>query len=155
MTIDIFTTRFVDCHFDETVFPALGGGEKKHLEKQITWNAQLLSQFYPRTSQCELEVQRIIHSQNIANQLPNAFTDPKKITKSHVLAENASIRIEVPAGRYANESKACLKHGRPVGSKDKNPRKRKGANNQYCPNEEVDNFEGDIDINNHKSLKEI
>ena len=63
--------------------------------------------------------------QNIANQLPDAFTDPKKITKSHVLAENAPIRIEVPEGEYANKSKARLKRGRPVSSKDKNPKKRK------------------------------
>ncbi|KAM6576773.1 hypothetical protein CsatB_028610 [Cannabis sativa] len=41
----------------------------------------------------------------------------------------------------------------PVGSKDKNPRKRKGANNQDGPNEEAENFEEDVDIN--KSLEEI
>ena len=39
----------------------------------------------PRTNQCELEVQRIIHLQNLANQLPNAFIDTKKVTKSHIL----------------------------------------------------------------------
>ncbi|XP_062100999.1 uncharacterized protein LOC133806921 [Humulus lupulus] len=152
-TRDIFTTRFADFHFDETSFLAFGGEEKKQLEKQITWNAQSLSQFDPRTNQCELEVQRIIHLQNIANQLPDAFTDPKKITKSHIPTENAPARIEVPEGQFANETKACLKCGRPVRSKDSNHRKRKGANNQDGPNEEANNFKEDVDIN--KSLEEI
>ncbi|XP_062093870.1 uncharacterized protein LOC133799896 [Humulus lupulus] len=152
-TGDIFTARFADCHFDETSFPALGGGEKKQLEKQITWNAQSLYQFDPCKNQCKLEVQRIIHLQNIANQLPDAFTNPKKITKSHISAENAPVRIEVPKGQFSNETKARLECGRPVGSKDKNPRKRKGVNNQGGPNEEADNFEEGVDIK--KSLEEI
>ncbi|XP_062085671.1 uncharacterized protein LOC133791773 [Humulus lupulus] len=137
------------------VYVGFRGRRKETAGKKITWNAQLLSQFDPHTNQCELEVQTIIHLQNIANQLPDAFTDPKKITKSHVPAENASVRIEVSEGKYANESKACLECGRPVGSKDKNHRKRKGTNNQDGPNEEADNFEGYIDINNLKSLEEI
>jgi len=128
-TGDLFTARFADCQFDENNFPALGG-EKKQLEQQITWHAHLLNQFDPRTKQCELEVQRIVHLQNIANQLPNAFTDPKKVTKSHIPAVNAPIRIEVPEGpgnSIANGSNTRLKRGRPIGSKDKIPRKRKGA----------------------------
>ena len=72
LTGDVFTARFADCHFNETNFPTLGGGIKK-LEKEIAWNASLLSHLDPRTNQCELEVQKIIHLQNIANQLPNAF----------------------------------------------------------------------------------
>jgi len=34
-TGDIFMARFVDCHFNEAIFPVLGG-EKKQLEKEIT-----------------------------------------------------------------------------------------------------------------------
>ena len=34
----------------------------------------------PRTNQCEKEAQRMIHLQNIANQLPDAFIDTKKVT---------------------------------------------------------------------------
>jgi hypothetical protein len=34
LTGDSFTTRFADCHFDETMFPALGG-EIKQLDKDI------------------------------------------------------------------------------------------------------------------------
>ncbi|KAL0396683.1 UNVERIFIED_CONTAM: hypothetical protein Scaly_0116700 [Sesamum calycinum] len=51
----------------------------------------------------ELEVQRIIHLQNVANRLPDAFIDTKK----------------------ASESQIRRKRGRPLGSKDANPRKRK------------------------------
>ena len=50
----------------------------------------------PRTNQCELEVQRIIQLQNLANQLPNAFIDTKKVTKSHILVANTLVRIDVP-----------------------------------------------------------
>ena len=59
-TRDLFTARFADCHFDELSFPTLGG-ENKPSEKEISWNELSLSHFDPRTKQCELEVQKIIH----------------------------------------------------------------------------------------------
>ena len=67
--------------------------------------------------------------QSLANQLPDSFADPKRVTKSHILAVNAPFKIDVPEGqnKFANESKPRQKRGRPIGSKDKNPRKRKGA----------------------------
>ena len=128
-TGDLFKARFDDCHFNESDFPTLGGGIKK-LENKISWNELSLSTLDPRSSQCELEVQKIIHLQNIANQLPDAFTDPKRVTKSHIPAVNAPVKIDIPEEKNttANESKARLKRGRPPGSKDKIPRKRKGAN---------------------------
>ena len=87
LTGDVFRARFADCHFNETVFSPLGA-EKLILEEQgeITWNASTLSHFDHRTNQCELEVQRIIHLQNLANQLLDAFVDAKKVTKSHIPA---------------------------------------------------------------------
>ena len=33
LTSDVFTARFADCHFNESVFPSLGG-EKSILEKR-------------------------------------------------------------------------------------------------------------------------
>ena len=84
-----------------------------------------MSHLNPRTSQCELEVQRIIHLQNLANQLPDAFIDTKKVTKSHIPAANTPARIDVPVGQLTNESKICLKRGRLVGSKDVTHRKRR------------------------------
>ena len=80
-----------------------------------------MSHFDPRTNQTELEVQRIIHLQNLANQLLDAFTDTKKVTKSHVPATNTPARIDVPKGQLANESQKCLKRGRPFGLKDITP----------------------------------
>ena len=58
-TRDVFLARFVDCHFNENLFPPLGG-EKLVPEKQreITWNASVMSHFDPRTNQSELKVQR-------------------------------------------------------------------------------------------------
>ena len=62
--------------------------------REITWNVSTLSHLDPRTNQCEVEVQRIIHLQGIANQLPDVFTDNKKIVKSHILAVNTPARMK-------------------------------------------------------------
>ena len=74
--------------------------------------------------------------QGIANQLPSVFIDSKKIMKSHIPAQ-----IEVLEGKLinitANESKARLKCGRPVGAKDKIPRKRKTLENQVTTSKET------------------
>nr|AQY61295.1 Pol [Coffea arabica] len=125
LTGDLFTARFADCHFDESHFSTLGG-DKNQPKKEITWKISL-NFLDSRTKECELEVQRIIHLQKIANQLPDAFNDSKRVTKSHIPAENAPIKIDVPEEQItsANESKARLKRGRPLGSKDKNPRKKR------------------------------
>ena len=89
--------------------------------REITWNASVMSHFDPRTNQSELEIQRIIHLQNLANQLPDAFTDTKKMTKSHVHATNTPAWIDVLEGQLTNESQKRLKRGRPFGSKDTTP----------------------------------
>ena len=49
------------------------------------------------------------------------------MTKSYIPAYNAPIRNEVQEGhnQVATESRQRLKRGRPIGSKDKNPRKQK------------------------------
>ena len=75
--------------------------------------------------------------QEIANQLPDAFTDTKRVTKSYIPAVNAPARIEIPKGQpeneVTNESKTRLKRGRPIGSKDKNPRKKKEQISMMTP----------------------
>ncbi|CAL2237733.1 unnamed protein product [Prunus armeniaca] len=122
---DMFTIRFADCQFDETIFPPLGG-EKVPLPEErheITWKS--LSHLDPYTNQSECEVQRIIHLQSIANQLPDAFTNIKKVTKSHIPAVNTPAWIDVPESQYDSTLKVRLKRGRPVGAKDKNPRKKR------------------------------
>ncbi|XP_070010529.1 uncharacterized protein [Nicotiana sylvestris] len=146
LTGDLFTAQFADCRFDETLFPKLGGevGETKW---KILWKNLLLSHLDPRASICENEVQKIIHLQRIANQMPDTFTDLKRITKSHIPAENVPICIDVPVGQsssvIANESKAWLKRGRPLGSKDRNPRKRKT------------NYQNDTTKESHEEIQDL
>ena len=66
--------------------------------------------------------------QNIANQLPYAFVDAKKVTKSHIAVANVPLKIDIPTYIVINESETRQKCGRPVISKDKNPQKRNQAN---------------------------
>ncbi|GJT77080.1 hypothetical protein Tco_1043805 [Tanacetum coccineum] len=126
LTEDVFTSHFVDCQFNETMFPILGGENKKLDKQDVTWNASQISFLDPRSGHCELEVQKIIHLQRIVNELPDAFTDTKRVTKSYIPALNAPSRIDIP--ETLNESNVRRKGGRPMGSKDTNPRKRKEQN---------------------------
>ena len=71
----------------------------------MTLNASIMSHFDHYTNQCELLVQKIIHLKHLANQLPDAFTDTKKVTKSHISAANTQTPIDVPEGWLINESK--------------------------------------------------
>ena len=117
-TGDVFTARFADCHFNENLFPPLGGEKSVPEERrEITWNASVMSHFDPCTNQSELEIQRIINLKNLANQLPDAFTDTKKVTKSHVPAANTPTRIDVHERQMANESQKRLKSERPLAQK--------------------------------------
>ena len=68
LTGDVFIARFAHCLFNESVFPPLGGEKSVPKERrEITWNASTMSHFAHRTNQCELEVQMIIHLQNLSN----------------------------------------------------------------------------------------
>ncbi|GKB16661.1 disease resistance CC-NBS-LRR class family protein [Tanacetum coccineum] len=161
---DLFTACFVDCHFDEAVFPE-SGGVKKNQETNVTWCEHSLLYMDPRTKLGETEVQKILHLQEIANQLPDAFTDIKRVTKSHIPAANAPAQFEIPnkqvGDNIAQESQKRLKRGRPIGSKDKNPHKRKGTEKtsghdenvldetqdiKTPPEEEMNDFNKEIDI---------
>ena len=74
--------------------------------------------------------------QGIVNQLPDVFTDNKKIVKSHIPTANIPAWIEVPVGQSintaANELKPHLKRGRPIGVKDKILQKRKVQEKQVA-----------------------
>ena len=97
LTGEVFISQFADCHFDENLFPPLGGDKPIPEEwREITWNESSLSHLDPRTKQSKLEVQKIIHSQGLANQWPDAFIDSTKVTKSHIPAANIPTRIEIP-----------------------------------------------------------
>ena len=56
-TREVFNARFEDCHFDENLFPPLGGDKPIPEEwREITWNESSLSHLDPRTKNYELEV---------------------------------------------------------------------------------------------------
>ena len=83
---DVFTARLADCQFDETVFPPLGGEKEissKRLvpekRRELSWTTPTLSHLDPRTPQCDYEIRRILHLQEIANQLPDSFNDVAKV----------------------------------------------------------------------------
>jgi hypothetical protein len=74
-TGDLFKARYADCIFDEDHFPALGGGlylNKKEC-REIDWSASSIQSLDPRTKDAELEVQRLIHLQQLANNLLSTF----------------------------------------------------------------------------------
>ena len=94
--------------------------------------------------QFELKVQKIIHLQNLANRLPDAFIDSTKVTKSHIPAANIPTRIEIPMGKLkynvGNEPKPQLKCERPIDSKDTIPIKMKSV--KFNAPEEHTNVKG-------------
>jgi len=76
LTGDLLTTRFADSIFNEDHFLALGGEFKYHDEsREINWDAKDIANEDPRTQESELQVLRILNLQNIANNLPNTFTN--------------------------------------------------------------------------------
>ncbi|CAL2276127.1 unnamed protein product [Prunus armeniaca] len=99
MTGVTFTARFADCHYDETFFPPLGGEKTVPEERrELSWNISIMSHLDPCTTQSENEVRKIVHLQQIANQMLNAFTDIRKVTKSHIHAANTPTKIDIPIG---------------------------------------------------------
>ena len=59
LTGDLFTVRFADCHFYETVFPSLGGDKHANVlgeRRESSWYAPTMSHLDPRTAQSETEV---------------------------------------------------------------------------------------------------
>ena len=121
----------------------------------------------PRTKQSELEIQRIIHLQYPAYQLPDAVTDPNKVLKSHIPAVNAPAHIEIPIGDSGNviasTSKPRLKHGKPIRSNDSFPRKRKSNKlltpveysfDEIAPEEPITIRSAPVEPNTLQGLKE-
>src|SRR6185437_14135836 len=86
---DQLTTQYAYCIFNEDHFLALGGEFKYHNEcQEINWDAIDTLKEDPRTKETKLQVQRIIELQHIANNLPDAFTNTKGVTKSSFPTNN-------------------------------------------------------------------
>ncbi|KAJ9539390.1 hypothetical protein OSB04_032123 [Centaurea solstitialis] len=129
----------------------LRGDRKKDFPRErqeLSWNVPTLSHFDPRTSQCESEVKRILNLQNVADSIPDAFTDIAKVTRSHIPAANVPARLEVPKQGHNTVGKSVAtthsgsvveavapkrKRGRPLGSVDTRPRKKKESTAQSDP----------------------
>jgi len=119
LTGDLLTARYADCIFNEEHFPALGGEFKYHTEcPEINWDAFDTLKEDPRTTESELQVQRIINLQNAANNLPDSFTVSKGVTKSFIPARNVPERVEVP------NKTIQLPISKESGGSTANPRKR-------------------------------
>ncbi|GKD50932.1 hypothetical protein Tco_1279908 [Tanacetum coccineum] len=100
-----------------------------------------------------------MHLQEIVNQLPDAFTYTKRITKSHIPTANARARVEIPnkksGDNIAQESQKRLKRGRPIGSKDKIPHKRKGTEKNSGHDENVLDETQDIKTSPEEEMNDI
>ena len=96
LTGDLFTSRFTNCIFNEDHFLALGGELYQKECQKIDWNAEGIPFSDPRTTETELQVQIIIDLQNIENNLPDAFSNYKCVTKSLHPARNVPERVDVP-----------------------------------------------------------
>ena len=145
LTGDLFTARYADCIFNEDHFPALGGDYKYHSEcQEINWDNKSIISSDPRTKETELQVQKIINLQNIANNLPDAFTDYRGVTKSWNPAVNAPERVEVP--NKTIQTPSVQKRGRAATKKDnapvKHPRKEKKKTSQKTVNKNQPMVEG-------------
>ena len=88
--------RFVDCFFDEENFPCLVG--QSNPSRDLNVNALSTPNMFPdpRTQECEREVERILHLNQLADRLPDSFNNAANVTKSHIHAANASARLQRP-----------------------------------------------------------
>jgi hypothetical protein len=96
LTGDLFIVQFADCIFNEDHFSALGGELHQNECQEVDWNAEGISYTNPRTIETKQQVQKIIDLQNITNNLPDAFSDYKGVTKSLHPTRNVPERVEVP-----------------------------------------------------------
>jgi hypothetical protein len=94
---DLFTDRFAECIFNEDHFSALGGDNKFINDGwEIDWDDKSILSSDQRTTETELQVQKILELQLIASKLPYAFTDYKGIIKSLNHAVNTPCQMELP-----------------------------------------------------------
>ncbi|XP_068329737.1 uncharacterized protein [Pyrus communis] len=138
LTDDLFTARFLECHFYEVVFSSLGDDKIVNVpeeQRELSWTTSTLSHLDPRTAQSETEVHRILDIQSVAQSMPDGFTNLVRVTRSHILATNVLAKISNarqtslmetqdtnladPRTLVASQSFALTqKCGRPLGSRD-------------------------------------
>ena len=117
---DLFTTYFIDYQFDNAHFPTLIPFSTKQC-REISQKEDQLNSFDPRTSQSELDIKKIVQLQQTIAQLPDACTDVKGMTKSHIPSANTLERVVVLTNDEKSvELETRQKRGWPIGAKDKN-----------------------------------
>ena len=103
-----------------------------------------MSHLDPCITQSKTEVQRILDFQNVAQSMPDTFIDLARMTRSHIPAANMPAKMDVPNVRQTSlleaqganlgdlhtlvtsqSSALTQKCGRPLGSNDSHPWKRK------------------------------
>jgi hypothetical protein len=121
----VFKARFADCDFYENIFPALNNMQQRDRWSVESLRWQIESDFWndPRTNLSDTETQKILHLTRMMEQLPDAFTDAAKVTRSNVPAANTPARIQ-HSSTLASTSAPRLKRGRPAGAADKQPRQQ-------------------------------
>jgi hypothetical protein len=126
-TGNLLQARFADCFFDEENFPCLVG--QSNPSRDLNVNALSTPNMFPdpRTQECEREVERILHLNQLADRLPDSFNNAANVTKSHIHAANASARLERPALQTTP-----MKRGR---GRDLQPRKRRTPREVHTPGE--------------------
>jgi hypothetical protein len=90
----------------------------------MQWQKQNTFWNDPRTNQSDDAAKRILHLNEMLEKLPDGFNNVANLTKSHIEAANIPARIQKSAiSTTATQPRA--KRGRPLGSKDTNPRQKK------------------------------
>ncbi|KAL3683038.1 hypothetical protein R1sor_001060 [Riccia sorocarpa] len=125
LTGNLFTARFTDCRFDESVFPILGGEKtlpEKH--KQVffppEWPNDRPMHLDPPNKEREMTVRKLLDLNRAAETQMDAFVDGDHRPR-FMLARNVPARLQ-PSVAPATEVAARRRPGRPIGSKNKSPR---------------------------------
>jgi hypothetical protein len=115
--------------------------------REIEWSASSIQSLDPHTKETELEVQRIIHLQNLANNLPDAFTDIRGVSKSHIPAASAPERVEIPLqGMDSTRTPHPRKRGR---KPDDSVSAKRGCLHQQVTEENATRFLSDVPAVTH------
>jgi hypothetical protein len=139
MTGDLFKAWYADSIFNEDHFLTLGGGMYQKECQEISWSAEGLHSLDPRTSEAELEVQRILNLESLTNNFPDALTDHSGLAKLHIPNVNAPERVDIaPKAIDTSLGQTPRKRGRPLGARDKvlrrRPQKQIGKPDMSHPN---------------------
>ena len=94
----ILDRRSLYCHFDETVFPSLGGDKNKYVQQErqeLSWSVPTLSHLDPQLAQRVSNLRSILNIQDVADSMPDAFSDIDKVTRSNTPAAHVPARLEI------------------------------------------------------------